>query len=250
VPAIRTVQSSRVSGRGAYRNLPERAAHGASKEHVSWGKDEPTEARVFLCRGFHLYVHHLAILFEDDVVELANLGSRIPLAEEGVALKGVGKGIPALGQRLRDLAPWPDGDVEDPHGGVREVLDGVDTVALARDDLDGDLAVVRRDLRDLGGAEVAVAGLAGLEVLGEVDPELQAYVGGAVGVLAGHLGVHYPAPGGHELQVAGVEAPRVAGEIFVVDAALEEVGDGLLAAVWTAERGSWSVGHVCREDEG
>lgn len=176
-------------------------------------------------------MHHLALLLEDDVVVLLDLPAGILLTEEGVALEGVSEGVPPLGQGLRDAAAGPDPDVEDPHGRIREVLDGVDAVALPRDDLHRDLSVLGRGLGDLGGAEVAVAGLARLEVLGEVDPELEADVGGPVRVLARHLGVHYATAGRHELQVARVEAPRVAGEVLVVDAALEEVGDGLLAAV-------------------
>ncbi|KAK4667079.1 LOW QUALITY PROTEIN: hypothetical protein QC763_0053680 [Podospora pseudopauciseta] len=59
--------------------------------------------------------------------------------------------------------------------------------------------------------------------LGEVNPELQADVGGTIGVLAGHLGVHDAFAGGHELEVARVEGAAVAGEVFVVHAAGEEV---------------------------
>jgi hypothetical protein len=87
-----------------------------------------------------------------------------------------------------------------------------------------DLAVVDIDFGDFFRAQIAVAGFAFLELLGQIDPELHANVGAAVGVLAGHLGVHYAFACGHELQVAGFDGAGVAGEVFVVDAALEEVG--------------------------
>ena len=56
-----------------------------------------------------------------------------------------------------------------------------------------------------------------------------------------HLGVYDAAAGGHELEVAGVDGAFVAGEVFVVDGAAEEICDCLLAAVgvvWEACAGS------------
>lgn len=229
----------RSAGLGACRRRGLVTGIAVSKCEIKWhmrlkdgrGRGKRTEAG-FFCRGFfYVDVHHVALLLENDVVVLLDLSAGITLAEEGVSLEGVGESVPPLGQGLRDAAAGPNPDVEDPHGRVCEVLDRVDTVALPRDDLDRDLFVLRRSLRDLGGAEVAVAGLARLEMLGKVDPELKADIGRAVRVLARHLGVHDAPAGRHELQIARIEAPRVTGEVFMVDAALEEVGDGLLAAV-------------------
>lgn len=174
---------------------------------------------------------HIALLFEEDVVILLGplgLGS---LADSNVAFKNVGEGVPPLGKSLGDLCAGPQLEVEQPHGGVGQLLDGVDAVTLARDDFHGDAPLVDVDGGDLGGAQVAVAGLAVLELLGQVDPELEADVLAAVGLLAGHFGVDDAAAGGHELEVALVEGAAVAGEVFVVDDAFEEVCDGFLAAM-------------------
>ena len=152
-------------------------------------------------------MYYLAVLFEDDVVKLLNLRLGVSLPKEGVALEGVGESIPPRRQRLYYATARFDHEVEDPDGCVREVLDGVDAVALSRDDLDDDLTIVGCGLGDLGGGEVAVARLAQLEVLGQIDPELEPHVGGAVRVLARHFGVHYTAAGCHELQIAWIETP-------------------------------------------
>jgi len=173
----------------------------------------------------------VALLLEDDVVELLDGARLVAGAEDGGAGEGVGEGVPALGQGLGDAAAGADGDVEDPDGGVGQVAHRVDAVRLAGDDLDGDAPLVDGGDGDLGGAQVAVSRLAHLEVLGQVDPELHADVGAAVGVLARHLGVHDAAAGGHELQVAGPDGAAVAGKVLVVDAARQQVRDGLLAAV-------------------
>ena len=157
---------------------------------------------------------------EDGVVVLGDLLLLVAVADADVALEDVGEGVPAGGEGLLDPGAGAELDVEDPDGGVGEVLDGVDAVAAAGDYFNGDLVIVGLDGGDFGGAEVAVARLAGLEVAGQVDPELDADVGAAVGVLARHLGVHDAAAGRHELQVAGGQGAPVAGEVLVVDAAL------------------------------
>lgn len=174
---------------------------------------------------------HVALLLKEDVVILLGLLGVCSLADSDGALKNVGEGVPPLGEGLGDFGAGAQLEVEQPHGGVGQLLDGIDAVALARDDLDGDAPLVGLDLGDLGGAQVAVAGLAVLELLGQVDPELEADVLAAVGLLAGHLGVDDAAAGGHELEVTLVEGAAVAGEVFVVDDAFEEVCDCFLAAV-------------------
>lgn len=176
-------------------------------------------------------MNNIAFLLEEDVVVLLSLLGLSSLADDDVAVENVGEGVPSLGEGLGDFGAGPQEEVEQPDGGVGELLDGVDAVALAGDDLDGGAAVVDGDGGDLGGAEVAVAGLAVLELLGEVDPELEADVGPAVVVLAGHLGVDDAATGGHELEVAGVEGAGVACEVFVVDDSVEEICDCLLTTV-------------------
>lgn len=135
------------------------------------------------------------------------------------ALKRVQKRIEPLGNRLLDPPARLDRDIQQPDGRVRQVLDGINPVALARDDLHADLAVVRLGGGDLLGAQVAVPRLARLELAGEVHPQLQARVGAAVGVLRGHLAVHDPAAGRHELKVARVDGALVAREVLVVEGA-------------------------------
>ncbi|KEY78354.1 hypothetical protein N acetyltransferase GCN5 [Aspergillus fumigatus] len=139
-------------------------------------------------------------------------------AEDGRPGERIRKGIPALRQRLGDATARPDCHVQQPDRSVRQVAHRVDSMRLARDDLDRDAAVVDLHDRDLARAEVAVPRLAHLQLLGQVNPQLQADVGAAVGVLAGHLGVHDAAAGGHELQVAWANGAFVPGKIFVVDA--------------------------------
>lgn len=196
-------------------------------------------------------MNDVAILLKDDVVELLNLCAVLSLSIPGAPLEDVGEGVPALWQGLRDAGAGPQDDVEDPHGGVGEVLDRVDAVALAGDDLDGGPAGVDVDGGDLGGAEVPVSRLAGLEALGEIDPQLQADVGLAVVGLAGHLCVHDAPAGRHELQVARVQGALVAGKVLVVRGALEQVRDGLLAAVRVVgEPCAGRDGEVVEHEEG
>ena len=199
----------------------------------------------------HLNVDHVTGAVEDDIVVLAGRLLRAAEAKGGGALEHVGEGVPALRDGLGQLAAGLDVDVEDPDGGVGEVLDAVDAGRLARDDLHLDAPLVGGGAGDLGGAQVAVARLAHLEVLGQVDPELQADVGAAVGVLARHLGVHDAAAGRHELQVARLDGAAVAGEVLVVDGAVQQVCDGLLAAVGVVgEAGARLDAEVVEHEEG
>lgn len=163
----------------------------------SAGNDD--EAGVFLGFGVGLNVDFVAFLFKDNVVELLDLCAGSSFAVVGLTVEDVREGVPALGDGLGDLGAGLHGNVEDPDGGVGEVLDRVDAVRLAGDDLDGDLAVVDFYLGNLGGAEIAVAWLAGLELLGEIDPELEADVGASVGVHAGHFCMDYAFTSCHEL---------------------------------------------------
>lgn len=108
----------------------------------------------------------VALLLEDDVVVLADgrrlllddvvgqLLSRVDAAvqEARGAGQGVGESVEALGKGLDEAAAGLDGHVEKPDGRVGELLDAVDAVALAGDDLDVDLGVIDVDKWDLGGA--------------------------------------------------------------------------------------------------
>lgn len=163
----------------------------------SAGNDD--EAGVYLGFGVRLDVDFVAFLFKDNVVELLDLCAGSSFAVVGFTVKDVGEGVPALGDGLRDLGTGLHSNVEDPDGGVGEVLDRVDAVRLTGDDFDGDLAVVDFYLGDLGGAEIAVAWLAGLELLGEIDPELEANVGASVRVHAGHFCMNDASTSCHEL---------------------------------------------------
>lgn len=166
----------------------------------------------------------VALLLEHAVVVLVDLGLGVAGPEEGRALELVGERVPALGQGLGERPSRLHLDVEEPHRRVRQVLDAVDAGRLARDHLDVDL-VVDVDPGDLLGPQVAVPRLAHLQVRRQVHPELQPHVGAAVRVLPRHLRVHYPPPRRHELQVARLDRARVAGEVFVVDGAVQEVRD-------------------------
>lgn len=68
--------------------------------------------------------------------------------------------------------------------------------------------------------------------------------------MRGHLGVDDAAAGGHELEVAGVDGAFVAGEVFVVDGAAEEVGYCFLAAVRVVrEASAWCNRKVVEHKE-
>ena len=190
-----------------------------------------TEPRILRSRRINFDVYIPALLLKHDIVKLFNFRLGLPFSEIRLPFERVGKRIPPFRKGLIDLSARFQYHIQDPDWGVGKVFHRVDTVALSRNHLDRNLAIVRRGLGDLPGAEVSVSRLARLQVLREVDPELETDVGGPVGVLARHLGVHYSAAGRHELQVAGTYRAGVAGEIFVVDATLEEVGYCFLAAV-------------------
>ena len=158
----------------------------------------------------------VAFLLEDDVVVLAHRRLVFADAKGGGAGEGVGEGVPADGKGLGDFAAGSDCDVEDPDGRVGELLDAVCAVGLTRDDLNGHVPIVDFDRRDLGRPEVAVSGLALLQFLRQVDPELHADVGAPVRVLSRHLRVHYPTSGRHELEVPGFDRSRVPGKVLVI----------------------------------
>lgn len=186
---------------------------------------------------------------------LADLLGAVP--ERHGPFQRVGKGVPPLRQFLRDLPARPDGHVQEPHRGVREVLERLDALTLAGNHLDLDLAVVGARDGDLAGAQVAVPRFAGLEVLGQIDPELHADVD--VLGLDGHLGVHDSASRRHlflclrivvskvfprrkkkttfgdvctyKLKVTRTDCALVPREILMVDSSLEKIGDGLLTTV-------------------
>ena len=160
--------------------------------------------------------HGIAFLLKDDIVVLAHRRLIFTDAKGRGTGEGVSEGIPADREGLGDFAAGSDGDVEDPNGRVREFLDAVRAVRLARDDLNGHVAVVDLDGWDLGRSEVAVTGLALLQFLRQVDPELHADVGAPVRVLSRHLRVHYPSSCRHELEVPGFDRSGVSGKIFVV----------------------------------
>lgn len=88
-------------------------------------------------------------------------------------------------------------------------------------------------------------------MLRQVHPQLQSHVRRPVRILAGHLGVHDPPSGGHELQVARVDGPLVPRKVLVVDPAGEEVGDGFLAPVGVVGKaGAWFYAEMVEHEEG
>ncbi|KAI6757649.1 hypothetical protein HG531_003474 [Fusarium graminearum] len=119
--------------------------------------------------GVNLKVNNIAFRLENNVVVLLDNTLLVIIANNDLSLEGVGKGVPVGGKRLGDLATGLDLNIEEP---------------------DGDLVVVNLGDWDLWSLEITVARLAGLELLGEIDPELKTNVGAAVGILLGHLCMH------------------------------------------------------------
>lgn len=144
-----------------------------------------------------------AIVLEDDGVVGGDGGCCIvgagAVAEGDDAGQGVREGVPALGQFLADLPAGPDGHVEHPDRRVGQISDGIDAMALARDDLDVDPAVVGLHVWDLLGPEISISGFDGLELFGKVHPKLRGNDGSTVPRVSGHLRVHDASSGGHEL---------------------------------------------------
>lgn len=107
-------------------------------------------------------------------------------------------------------------------------------MARPRNNLDIHLLVVGFSVWNLFSAQITVARLAEFKLSREVDPELETDAQRAVSRDPGHLGVHDSAAGGHELKVTGVDGAGVAGEVFVVDGASEEVSYRFLATARAA----------------
>ena len=190
------------------------------------------------------------ILLKNNIVEFLDQLGRVVGSKHRGAAQDVRKRIPALRQRLRDLPPGLDVDIEDPDRGVCEVPNRVDTMRLARDDLDGDTAIVNVGGGDLTGVQVAVPGLAQLQLRRQVHPQLHPHVGATVGVLVRHLRVHDALARGHELQIPGSNGALVSGEILMVHAAGKQVCDGLLAAVRVVrETGAFADGEMVEHEE-
>ena len=176
-----------------------------------------------LCRN------RIALLLKNNVVELPNRHLVGANTKGSASAKGVGKRIPSSRQLLDNASAGLDLNVQQPHGCVRQLLHAIHTMTPPADDLDVYLPFVDVNLRYFGRAEIAVARLALLELLGQIDPEL--HTNGSGPVLAWHLGVHYSFAGRHELQVACLDCAGVSCEILMVYGALEKVGYGFLTSV-------------------
>lgn len=210
-----------------------------------------TDPRIFLFTLVDLRHDGVALPLKNNIVKASDGRAVLAFAKRRRSRQGVRKRIPALGQRLDDLPTRPDGNIKDPNRGVSEVLDAIDAMGLAGDDLDMDSAVVDVDAGDLGGAEVAIARLALFQLLRQVDPQLHALVGAAVGVLPRHLGVHDALARRHELQVARLDGAFVPRKVFVVDGPVQNVRDRLLPPVRVVgEAGAGGDGEVVEHQEG
>ena len=88
----------------------------------------------------------------------------------------------------------------------------------------------RRRGRRPGGrpSQILVAGAGHLQLAGQVHPQLQ---GVRTFVTEGQLAMDDSAPGGHPLDVAGVQCAGVAKVVAVLEHAVEDEGDGLQTAV-------------------
>ena len=86
-------------------------------------------------------------------------------------------------------------------------------------------SVVDIDRGDLLSPQITVPGLTFLQMRRQIDPKLEPDVGASIWVLPWHLCVHDSPPRRHELQVARLDGACVAGEVFVIDGAAQEVCD-------------------------
>ena len=192
----------------------------------------------------------MPILSENDIIIRSDDAGGIIRPEYRASGKRVHKSVPPDGQGLGEFSSGLDGDVQQPNGRVGEVADGIHAMRLAGDDFDGNATIIRLDERDLVGAKIAVPRLTHLELLGQIHPQLQADVRGSILVHMGHLGMHDPLSGRHELQIARSDGALVAGEILVVDAARQEVRDGFLAPVRVVgESGAFADGEMVQHEE-
>ena len=109
----------------------------------------------------------------------------------------------------------------------------VDARDVARDETDERGAVVVAEQRELVAGDVLVARLGALVGLGQVHPELHAVQQAAFAqhLLGRHLGVHEAGARGHPLRVAAADHAAAAVGVAVLHLAVEQVGDGLEAAV-------------------
>lgn len=73
-------------------------------------------------------------------------------------------------QRSVESATRLHSDIQQPHGCICQLLQRINTICAARDDLDLNLSILRLCDGDLFGAQIAIAGFAVFELGGEVDP--------------------------------------------------------------------------------
>src|SRR6185312_13574913 len=91
-------------------------------------------------------------------------------------------------------------------------------------------AVIVGDFRNLGALDVLIARRRHLQRRGQVRPKLEA-VHAALRVTLRHLLMHDATAGRHPLYVAGAERAVIAEAVAVLDGAVEDIGDGLDAAM-------------------
>ena len=162
---------------------------------------------------------------------------RRPLGADGALAgqhvdEGVVVGLPGHGQ----LGPGGEGGVGVGDGRAGRARAGV-VAQRAGDDRHDGATVGRADQGGAVAGQVLVAG--GDHLLGgrEVDPQLHAVEQPAGGdhVLGRALDVQQPRAGGHPLGVAGAQHAATALAVAVLELAVDEVGDGLEAAVGVPE---------------
>ncbi len=103
-----------------------------------------------------------------------------------------------------------------------------------------------REQRELVAGDVLVARLGALVGRGQVHPELHAVQQAAFAqhLLGRHLGVHEAGARGHPLRVAAADHAAPAVGVAVLHLAVEQVGDGLEAAVRVVGRAQRLAGQV------
>lgn len=118
-----------------------------------------TELPAFLGGRGHFGRDGVAFLLEHDVVVLPYGSLALARPERGRSSQRVRERIPPRWEWLRHFASGLNGDVENPHRRVRQLLHAVRAMRLAGDDLDAHLLVVDLDGWDLRCAQITVSRL-------------------------------------------------------------------------------------------
>ena len=178
-------------------------------------------------------------------------------ADRAVAVEDVDERVELDLPRQLEAGTRLDGGVHQRHRGVRRAGTGV-PVDRARDHPHRRSGVGRGQQGDLTGAQVLVLRRGHLRVAGQVHPQLDAVEETARlhQPLRRRLDVQQPGARGHPLGVAVRDRAAATVAVLVVEGAVDDVGDGLEAAVRVPRRalglarGVLHLAHLVHHDEG